>query len=87
MGCLVLTDDIDRTGRFWTPESEYGYFPSLAELPALIVRLLADPVELAAAQERAKTRARAINVTSFWGGIEEGLRKRGLRPFKDEAET
>ncbi|MCX6431872.1 MAG: glycosyltransferase [Actinobacteria bacterium] len=83
LGCVILTDDVDRTDRFWVPEEEYGYFATLADVPAVVERFLADPAKLAAAQAAAKARARAINVTSFWGGIEDGLRARGLPPFKD----
>jgi glycosyltransferase involved in cell wall biosynthesis len=78
VGCVILTDDVDRTERFWVPEAEYGYFATPADAPAVVDRFLADPAKLAAAQEAAKQRARSINVTSFWGGVEEGLRLRGL---------
>ena len=78
VGCVILTDDVDRTERFWVPEAEYGYFATPDDVPAVVDRFLADPDKLAAAQEAAKRRARSINVTSFWGGIEEGLHQRGL---------
>jgi len=78
VGTLVLTDDVDRTSRFWD-ESEYGYFASPQELPSLVERLLADPVALEAAALRGKTRARSLNVSSFWGGIDAGLAVRKLR--------
>ncbi|MDA3022806.1 MAG: glycosyltransferase [Actinomycetota bacterium] len=81
VGCVILTDDVDRTERFWVPESEYCYFATPADAPAVVDRFLADPAKLAAAQQAAKQRARSINVTSFWGGIDEGLRQRGLTPF------
>jgi hypothetical protein len=83
VGCVILTDDVDRTERFWAPEDEYGYFATPEDVPAVVERFLSDPAKLAAAQAAAKVRARAINVTSFWGGIEDGLRARGLPPFKD----
>lgn len=78
MGCLVLTDDRDRTERFWVKGEEYDYFATTAELPAVARSWLADPDRLARAQAAARARARAINVSSFWGGIEEGLARRGL---------
>ena len=78
VGCVILTDDVDRTERFWVPEAEYGYFATPADVRAVVDRFLADPDKLVAAQEAAKQRARSINVTSFWGGIETGLRQRGL---------
>jgi glycosyltransferase involved in cell wall biosynthesis len=78
VGCLILTDDVDRTELFWTPEAEYGYFETLADVPALVERFLSDPEKLSRAQESARRRAREINVTSFWGGIEQVLEKRQL---------
>lgn len=78
MGCLVLTDDVDRTDRFWVPEAEYGFFPDPASLPAVVESWLADPERLERARLAGQARARAINDSSFWGGVEEGLRRRGL---------
>ena len=78
VGTLVLTDDVDRTSRFWD-ESEYGFFASPQELPSVVERLLADPVALDAAALRGRARARLINVSSFWGGIDSGLAARKLR--------
>ena len=83
VGCLVLTDDVDRTDRFWIPGEEYGYFARLKDVPALVESYLNDPERLARAQQAGRERARAINVTSFWGGIEDGLRLRGLRAIRD----
>lgn len=83
VGCLVLTDDVDRVDRFWVPGEQYGYFASPKDVPALVESFLADPERLARAQASARARAREINVTSFWGGIEEGLRRRGLQAFHD----
>ncbi len=77
MGCFVLTDDIARTELFWE-KSDYGYFSDPQELPALIASLLAEPATLDAAALRAKARARQINDSSFWGGIQAGLAARGL---------
>lgn len=78
VGCVILTDDVDRTERFWVPEAEYGFFATPPDVPEVVDRFLADPDKLVAAQHAAKQRARSINVTSFWGGIEAGLRQRGL---------
>ena len=79
MGCLVLTDDVDRTDRFWIMGEEYGYFETPRDVPALVESWLGDPARLARAQNAARERAREINVSSFWGGIEEGLRLRRLK--------
>lgn len=78
MGCLVLTDDRDRTRLFWTPE-EYAYFPSLDAVPGIVEALLAAPDRLAARQAAARARARDLARTSFWDGIDDGLSRRGLR--------
>lgn len=81
VGCLVLTDDLDRTGRWFRREEEYAYFSSPNELASVVTRFLSDPVKLAQAQGQARRRAREISVTSFWGGIDEGLARRGLPPI------
>ncbi len=78
VGCLVLTDDRDRTDRFWQPDIEFGYFTDPADVPALVERFLGHTAQLKAAQAAARRRAREINVTSFWGGIDVGLYRRGL---------
>lgn len=33
VGCLVLTDDVDRTDRFWVPGEEFGFFATPRDLP------------------------------------------------------
>jgi hypothetical protein len=78
MGCLVLTDDVDRSDRFWVPGEEYGYFARPSDVPELVESFLAEPERLQHAQQAGKTRARSINVSSFWGGVEDGLQRRGL---------
>jgi len=83
VGCLVLTDDVDRTDRFWVPGEEFGFFATPRDLPAVVEGYLGDPARLAQAQEAARRRARELNVTSFWGGIETGLRRRGLPGLLD----
>jgi len=78
MGCLVLTDDVDRTERFWVKGVEFDHFATPEELPALVEAWLGDPERLAAGQAAAKARARTMNASSFWGGIDDGLARRGL---------
>jgi hypothetical protein len=78
MGCLVLTDDVDRTERYWVKGVEFDHFSSPEELPSIVASWLADPERLAAGQSAAKERARRINASSFWGGIDDGLIRRGL---------
>lgn len=83
MGCLVLTDDVDRSDRFWVPGEEVGFFTEPSEVPAIVESYLADPERLARVQAAGKARARSINVTSFWGGIDAGLARRGLRQLHE----
>ena len=80
VGCFVLTDDVDRTERFWA-RGDYGFFNDAQELPALIAARLSDREALQAAALRSKRRAREINDSSFWGGIQAGLAARGLPPL------
>lgn len=77
-GTLLLTDDIDRTGRFWGPDEEFGYFRNVESAPEVISGYLADPDRLAAVAAAGERRARSLAHTNFWGGIEQGLARRGL---------
>jgi UDP-N-acetylglucosamine:LPS N-acetylglucosamine transferase len=79
---LLLTDDQDRTRLFFKTDEEYAYFNLLSDLPEVVQRLMKDPARLAKMQLQAKQRAREVADTSFWGGVEEGLRLRGLPAFK-----
>lgn len=82
MGCLVLTDDVDRTELFWAPEDEYGFFATADDLPGVVAQWLADPERLERVRLAGQRKARAINVSSFWGGIDEVLGRRGLRTLE-----
>lgn len=86
-GTVLLTDDTDRTGRFWTVDEEFVHFTGPADLPGLVTSLLADPDRLRSISERASRRARGIALNNFWEGIDEGLRRRGLRPVLESRET
>ena len=81
MGSVLLTDDVDRTDRYFIPGEEYIPFADPRELPEITSALLADPQRLAEISTRARARARTINVTSFWCGIDQGLAVRRLRPL------
>jgi len=81
MGCLVLTDDVDRSDRFWIPEEEYGFFATPEDLPSVVEAWLKDPERLERARLAGQRRAREINTSSFWGGVDVGLARRGLRPL------
>jgi len=78
VGCLLLTDDRDRTRLFFKEGSEFVRFNVPDELPDLVVRLLADPAALRSSQSAAEVTAKNLAFTNFWSGIEEGLSRRGL---------
>ena len=81
MGCVLLTDDVDRTERFFIPGREYVPFADPEEIPDLVAGLLADPARIEEMGRLARDRARAICVTCFWSGVDRGLATRGLRPL------
>ena len=78
VGCLCLTDDTERTRLFFSP-NEYGYFPDLASIPEVVEYRLSDPTRLRSDQAAARQRAHELARTDFWGRVEMGLHKRGLR--------
>ena len=77
-GTLLLTDDLDRTRRFWVPGEEFVAFRTVDDLPIIIKNLLSNPSRLARVSEAAHRRAREFAPTGFWIAIDEGLRRRGL---------
>ncbi len=77
-GTVLLTDDHDRTRLFYERDLEFLEFDSVDQLPALVTDLLSDPARLSAMKEAGKQRAYSLVHTNFWGGIERGLRERGL---------
>lgn len=81
MGTVVLTDDADRTERFWRPGEEFLHFNRPSDLGPLLADLDADPARRQEIGRRARVRARQLNVMGFWGGIDEGLLARGLQPL------
>ena len=78
VGCLCLTDDKDRSRLFFAPH-EYAYFEDIHSLAPVITQLLADRDQLRHNQADARRRAHALARTDFWGRIDDGLRRRGLR--------
>ena len=77
-GTLLLTDDLDRTRRFWVPEEEYVYFRDVGALPRIVSDLLSDPERVRRVAAAGQKKARSIAHTNFWGGIDAGLQRRGL---------
>ena len=78
-GTVLLTDDVDRTSRFFVPQVEYGYFRSLDVLPSVIAAYLGDPDMLGRTATAGSARARALAPTSFWSGINAGLHRRKMQ--------
>jgi hypothetical protein len=78
VGTICLTDDKDRTRLFYPP-NEYQYFPSIDALPAVIETRLHDRDALHRDQEGARQRAHELSRYDFWGRIEYGLQRRGMR--------
>lgn len=77
-GTMLLTDDVDRTSRFFVPNEEYGYFKNIDAAPAVIEKYLSDPTRVAEIAARGQVKARSFVHTGFWEAIERGLIKRGL---------
>jgi len=77
-GTLLLTDDVDRTSRFFTPNVEYGYFRNLDVLPSVISEYLDDLERLSQTAVAGSNRARDLAPTSFWHSIGVGLARRKL---------
>ncbi len=73
-GCVVATDDDDRSDHYFTEGVEFARFASVADGARVIPALLADPERLATLQAAARARARAIADTVFWRAIDDGLR-------------
>jgi hypothetical protein len=77
-GTLLLTDDLDRTSRFFVPEEEYGYFHDVQALPAVIAGFLADSERINCVAAAGAERARELAPVAFWQGIDSGLARRDL---------
>ena len=82
-GCLVATDDADRSDHYFTVDREFIRFSGVADAAAKIPGILADPARLASMQDAARQRARAIAGTVFWGAVDTGLRRSSLPALLD----
>jgi len=76
-GTYLLTDDHDRTRRFWDAGT-FSEFNGLDDLVTVSERVLGDSAELASATESFSERARFLARHHYWGAIEATLRARGL---------
>ena len=86
MGTVVLTDDVDRTEQFWVSDVEFVRFDSVEALAALILDLEAHRGRQSEISQRARARAKTLNVMGFWGGIDKALKARGLQPLIDTSD-
>lgn len=77
-GTLLLTDDQDRTARFFVPEVEYGYFSNVAQLPKVINEYMSDPERVSRVAAAGARKAHELAPVGFWRAIEAGLRRRKL---------
>jgi len=76
-GAYLLTDDRDRTRRFWDAGT-FSEFDGPDDLVTVSERVLEDSSTLATATEAFGERARFLARHHYWGGIEATLRARGL---------
>ena len=76
-GTFLLTDDQDRTRRFWEP-STFGTFTDVNDLPTVVGEWFSKPNQLEIARDLFAQRSREIVHTHFWGSIEQGLIERDL---------
>lgn len=77
-GTFLLTDDRDRSGSYFTPDVEYGFFDSPEQLPSVITRWLESDESRVAGARSAQVKAQSIAETDFWQRIDAGLAARGL---------
>lgn len=84
-GAYLLTDDRDRTKRFWSL-ADFSEFTSPHDLVTAVRSVLADEPERTAAAARFAERSRVLARDQYWGSIENTLRERqlpslGIEPF------
>ena len=77
-GTFLLTDDRSSTRRFFEPESEYGYFADIGDLPRVIEDWLDQEQLRERGRIRAQEKAQVIAHDDFWRGIARGVEDRGL---------
>ncbi len=78
-GTMLLTDDRERTSRFFTPEVDYGYFRNVQELPSVITKFMSDPKRISQISAAGFSKAIDIAPEGFWRAIDFGLQRRKLR--------
>jgi hypothetical protein len=77
-GTMLLTDDRDRTSRFFIPESDYGYFRNVRDLPPVITKFMSDSERITQISAAGFIKAIDIAPEGFWRAIDSGLHRRKL---------
>lgn len=75
---VLVTDDVDRTERFFSPGVDYLTFTGVEDLPDVITEALKDPDGLRMMAGNARVKAEALALRGFWEAIENGLQRRRL---------
>ncbi len=78
-GTLLLTDDRDRTSRFFVPDEEYGYFPNVKQLPKVLNEYMSDPQRVARVAAAGARKAQELAPEGLWRAVDSGLHRRKLR--------
>ena len=77
-GTMLLTDDRDRTSRFFIPELDYGYFRNVRDLPLVITKFMSDSERITQISAAGLIKASDIAPRGFWCAIDSGLHRRKL---------
>ncbi len=85
VGCLPVTNDVNRTERFFAPD-EYAQFDRANSLSDVLSGLLSDRDALKSAQKRLRNRAQALAKIDYWKTVNSGLLCRGLPVLREIAE-
>jgi len=78
MGAVVVTDDRDRTERFWIKGTEFERFDNFAQLGTTVRHLLNNPDEIQRMSSLAQARALDLHSSGFWRSVNQTLDRRGL---------
>lgn len=77
-GTFLLTDDEQSTRLYFEPETDYGHFESIEQLPAVVSGWLSDPDRIDRGRIAAQRKAFAIAHEDFYSRIDAGLLHRNL---------
>jgi len=77
-GTFLLTDDRDRTRRYFEPNVEFGHFEDVQHLVRIAQTWLEKDVQRSRGARLAQLKARDVIRRDFWERIDRGLIRRGL---------